>query len=176
MSTTSTTLISVGVGVLLLFIIFLAIESREDNGEGKKVFSPEKLGLTLKTTFSICLPDSVLIYFAKIFICCGYVGNSCMEHVHADEEIRETKRLARIAANLSKKSGISSKKKKKSKSRMDDADFEQLPDEDDIESGGSEDISTRSQSRRERSSSKKTSRSSSSSIGTVCVFPSESLI
>ena len=148
MSKLSTTFISVGLGVFFLFVIYLVIESREDNGEGKRVFSPEKLGLTLKNAFSICLPDSVLLYFAKLFICCGYVGNSCMEHVHADEEIRETKRLARIAANLSKKSGISSKKKK-SKSRRDEADFEQLPDEEDIdlEIGDSDDASTGSRSR-----------------------------
>jgi hypothetical protein len=143
MSTTSTTLVSVGLGVLVLFIIFLWIESREDNGEGKKVFSAEKLGATLKTAFGICLPDSFLLFFAKIFICCGYVGNSCMEHVHADEEIRETKRLARIAANLSRKSGSSTKKKpKKSKSRRDETDFEALADDDDdIESGGGSDHS-----------------------------------
>lgn len=144
MSTTSTTIFSVGLGIFVLFVIFLWIESREDDGEGRKVFSAEKLGATLKMSFGVCLPDSFLLFFAKIFICCGYVGNSCMEHVHADEEIRETKRLARIAANLSRKSGSSTKKKKKSKSRKDETDFEALADDDDddIESASGESRNT----------------------------------
>mmetsp|Transcript_19934 Transcript_19934/g.28651 ORF Transcript_19934/g.28651 Transcript_19934/m.28651 type:complete len:267 (-) Transcript_19934:59-859(-) len=129
------TVVSVVCGILFLLIVYLWFESREDDGEGNKVFSPQKLGLALKNMFGLCLPDTILLYFARICICCGYVGNSCMEHIHAEEEIRETKRMARLAATLSRKVESSKKKKKKSK-RKEESDFEALPDEDDIEIGG----------------------------------------
>lgn len=115
---------SVGVGVglfIVLFIAYLYLESRENDARGVKHFSPQKLGKVLKKTFSLCLPDFILLAFANLFIFCGFVGNSCMENILSDEDVREAKKMARLAATLSRGKGKSSKKKSKHR-RGDDGD------------------------------------------------------
>jgi hypothetical protein len=154
-STTSgwgTTLISVFFGALFLLTIYLWFEAREEDAEGNKVFSPQKLGIILRNMFGYCCPDAILIFVSNICICCGFVGNSCLDQIQADEEIRETKRLARLAANLSKKS--TKPKKKKPKSRKVEHDFEAISsseDEFDLEAGSSDSVGSNGSGRKERS-------------------------
>jgi hypothetical protein len=131
----STTIISIILGLLLLLFVYLWFESREEDSEGNKVFNPQKLGIILRNLFGYCFPDAILTFFASLCICCGYVGNSCLDQINADEERRETKRMARLAANLTKKS---KSKKKKVKSMKSDHDFSALSsseDELDLELG-----------------------------------------
>jgi hypothetical protein len=134
----STTIISIIFGLLLLLIVYLWFEAREEDSEGNKNFSPQKLGIILRNLFGYCCPDGLLIFFASLCICCGYVGNSCLDQINADEERRETKRMARLAANLTKKSK-QKKKRVNQKSLRTEHDFAALSsseDEiDDLESG-----------------------------------------
>ena len=112
MDVDSTVGLAVGL-FLFLFIAYIYLESREINTRGKKYFSPQKLGKVLKKTFSLCLPDCVLLAVANFFIFCGFVGNSCMEHIHSDEDKRQSRKMARLAATLSRNKGKGSKKKSK---------------------------------------------------------------
>jgi hypothetical protein len=160
---------SVGLAVVCFFILFIAylyLESRENDARGNKHFSPQKLGKVLKKTFTICLPDFILLGFANVFICCGFVGNSCMENIHSDEDMRESKKMARLAATLSRSKGGKSSSKKKSKHRkrggVDDDAEEALfsgdndSDYSDLENGSVDSGHRRRSSR--KSSSKSTSR------------------
>ena len=144
-------MISIFFGALLLLSIYLWFEAREEDGEGEKVFSPQKLGIILRNMFGYCCPDAISMFVANLCICCGYVGNSCLDQIQADEEIRETKRLARLAANLSKKS--TKQKKKKPKTRKVDHDFEAISsseDEFDLEAGSSDSVGSSGSGRKEK--------------------------
>lgn len=155
-----TTIISILFGILFLFIIYILFEAREEDGDGNRIFSPQKLGIMLKNIFGTCCPDAILIFFANLCICCGYVGNSCLDQIQADEEIRETKRLARLAANLSKKA---KQKKKKQKAHKIDHDFEAISsseDEPDLEIGSSHSAESNGSGRREKSRPIKTNQKS----------------
>jgi hypothetical protein len=118
MDANSTAGLAVGL-FLVLFFAYLYLESRESDARGVKQFSPQKLGKVLKKTFGICLPDCILLQFANFFIFCGFVGNSCMENIHSDEDIREAKKMARLAATLGRSGKSSKSSKKRSKHRKD---------------------------------------------------------
>ena len=159
---------SVGLGVglfVVLFVAYLYLESRENDARGIKHFSPQKLGKVLKKTFSLCLPDFILLAFANLFIFCGFVGNSCMENILSDEDVRESKKMARLAATLSRSKGKSSKRKSKHR-RSDDGDgseeglFSGDNDSDvsDLENGSVDSGHRRSSTRRSKLKSKSKSR------------------
>lgn len=133
---------SVGLAVGLFFFLFIAylyLESRESDARGVKQFSPQKLGKVLKKTFALCLPDCILLQFANMLICCGFVGNSCMENIHSDEDVREAKKMARLAATLGKSSKSSKSSKKKSKHRKDEEGGNADDAEESLFSGGDND-------------------------------------
>jgi hypothetical protein len=134
MANNSTIYVGVALACFALFIAYIWFESREDDGEGQKVFSPHKMGLTLKNVFGMCLPDSLLSYIAHLLISCGTVGTSCLDNIRADEAIREVKRRARLAASESTKHSSKKKKKKKTKTR-EETQFEALSSDEDIELG-----------------------------------------
>lgn len=112
--------------LLGLFLYLLYLASIETDVRGKKNFSPTRLGKVLKSIFSICLPDSILLYFANFFVCCGYVGNSCLESIYSDEDERESRKMAKLAATLGRNKGQSRKKSKYRKRDVERADEEAL--------------------------------------------------
>lgn len=124
---------------LVLFVGYIYLESRESDAHGVKQFSAQKLGKVLKKTFGLCLPDCILLQFANFFIFCGFVGNSCMENIHSDEDIREAKKMARLAATLGRSSKSSRSSRRKSKHRRDGRRHEEDDAEEALFSGGDND-------------------------------------